>query len=387
MSIELPVSDDPAVRASVLIVDDSPSIRLLLAGMLKDQFAVLTAADGEAGLIAFRRNRPDIVVLDLNMPGMSGLEVIRRIRREDRDEDVYILVLTADERSEVRTEALNEGANDYLAKPMERADLLARLGVARRQTVLTSRLRAALKALHEEMDMVASLQRRLLPGASPRMDGVKIGSFYQPSGRASGDYYDFFPVGDRRLRCVVADVSGSGARAAFIMAIVRSLLRVTQRDYHDLSETLTLVNAQLCQILGKESDFVTMLAVDVDLEARSLEYVNAGHCPAVLRGCEGQLETLTPTAPLLGFFDIDFQARTLPIWPRSRLLLYTDGLYEWEAEPGEILGLDRFVDLAAEVLAEPGPALDRLMKGLSETTKHVPRFKDDLTALWIELEA
>lgn len=371
----------------ILAIDDSSSIRQYLRWMLGDHYHLALAASGEEGLALYRRERPDVIILDMNMPGLDGLEVIRRLRQGERDEDVFIIVLTADDGRQAKTRALNGGANDFLIKPVDQDELLARLGVASRQVHLNRKLRQAYDAIAAEMDLVASLQRRLLPGASPRLAGVKIGSLYQPSGRASGDYFDFFPVGEGRLRCAVADVSGRGARAAFIMAIVRTLLRLTQRDYHDLPETLAMVNAQLCQILGKESDFVTIFAADIDLTRQTLEYVNAGHCPGVLRRAGGDAEILGATAPLLGFFDIDFQSRVLDLAGPARLLLYTDGFYEWECQPGEVFGVERFLDLAGRVLARGGPALDDVLAEITSAHGRQPLFRDDLTALWIELES
>jgi sigma-B regulation protein RsbU (phosphoserine phosphatase) len=147
---------------------------------------------------------------------------------------------------------------------------------------------------------------------------------------------------------------------------------------------MTLVNAHLCQIIAKESDFVTIFAADIDFESRRIEYVNAGHPPGLLLVDSGEVAPLPATAPLMGFFAVDFRSRVLGLGRAARLLLYTDGLYEWETGDGELLGLERFSEFASGLVVRGGQILDVLlaeMAGLGETP---PQFRDDLTALWIE---
>jgi sigma-B regulation protein RsbU (phosphoserine phosphatase) len=387
------------------VVDDSRSIRNFLGRFLKDSYPLSFAKDGDEGLETYASTRPDVVILDMNMPGRNGLEVIEAIRGGLGDQDVYIIFLTGESASDLKTEALNAGANDFLTKPVEHEELLARLGVARRHIRLNRSLRSAYDTIAREMDLVVSLQGKLLPHQSPRFPGVRIGSLYQPSGRASGDYFDYFPVGPVRpggpgepdgnpgpggiggkvLRVVIADVSGHGARAAFLMAIVRTLFRITESRYQDLVSTMALVNSHLCQIIAKEADFVTIFAADIDFANRRIEYVNAGHPPGLLLVGNGEVAPLPATAPLMGFFSVEFTSRSLDLGETARLLLYTDGLYEWEAEEdGELLGLERFAELASRLVAQGGEILDVLLDEMAQLGARPPKFRDDLTALWIE---
>ncbi|MDQ2829252.1 MAG: response regulator transcription factor [Chloroflexota bacterium] len=113
------------VTTRVLLVDDDPKIvPLLQRGLAFEGFTVFTAMDGESGLEAARRHRPQVVLLDIAMPGPDGFEVCRRLRLED---DVPIIMLTARDDVRDKVSALNLGADDYVAKPFAFDELVARI--------------------------------------------------------------------------------------------------------------------------------------------------------------------------------------------------------------------------------------------------------------------
>lgn len=370
----------------VLVADDSGSMRIALKEML-DSFAyeVALAEDGESCIEVYREFRPHIILLDLHMPRKDGLEVIGYIRETLDDQDTMIIMLTSDEASELKIRAFGAGANDYLHKPFDRPELLARVAVAARQMRMRGSLKRALATIEQEMDLVASLQRKLLPDESPEVEGIRIRSLYKPSGRASGDYFDHFELDDGTVRVVVADVSGHGARAAFLMSMVRTLFRLTRRRYMNLEDTFSLINEHLIEIIGPESDFVTCLACDIDFARHELTYINAGHCPGMLKTDDGEILRMNPTETVLGFFGVDYRQESVDLPEKSSLFLFTDGFYDWEVEPGRMLPLEEFWEMAAGLLGEDD-FLDELMAGLEVLSSEPCRFRDDLTALEVHME-
>jgi len=373
----------------VLVADDSKTMRNALAGMLKDfAYNVALAVDGQDAIDKYKEFRPNIILLDMNMPKLDGLKVIEFIRRRLDDQDVLIIMVTSERSQLIKLQAFNAGADDFLNKPFDRAELLARVAVAAKQVRLNNRLRKAFKTIEQEIDLVAELQGKLLPDSSPDIDGVRIHSLYKPSGRASGDYFDHFPIQEGVLRAVVADVSGHGARAAFIMGIVRTLFRTTLTHYLDLEETFDLINNHLCHIICKEDDFVTILAADIDLQERKLTYINAGHCPGMLKSLvgDGELVTLPPTASVVGFFEMDYPPRTIELPDRADLFVFTDGFYDWETAPGEFLDFDAFWKISESMIGTNGNFLENLMEKLQKCSKIPCRFSDDVSALWMRME-
>lgn len=370
----------------ILVVDDSMSMRQTLEWILGKNYTVQSASDGLEGIEQYGAFAPEVILLDIIMPRADGFRVIEHIRQDMADQDTFIIMLTAEESQNFKLKALNLGANDFLYKPFDRTELLARLGVAERQVRLTRQLRTHMEQAQQELQLVAMLQSKLLPQRTPYFKGVQISSLYRPSGQASGDYFDYFQVNEEQVRVVMADVSGHGARAAFLMAIVRTLFRFTQTRFMPLTDTLALVNNNLNQIIGEESDFVTVFAADIDFRQQTLSFVNCGHTPGFLHMPTGETLRLSPQTSLLGFFQLEFKQEQVSFPQDAQLFLFTDGFYEWETEPGQLLDLDDFWALAEKTITQDGDFLENLMLELSSLTSTMPRFKDDLTALWIKME-
>ena len=116
----------------ILVIDDEPQIRRVMRVILSgENYEVLEARSGDAALLRFRESLPDLVLLDLNMPGISGLDTCRAIRESS---DVPIIVLTVRHEEEEKVEALDAGADDYVTKPFGKKELLARIRAAMRRS-------------------------------------------------------------------------------------------------------------------------------------------------------------------------------------------------------------------------------------------------------------
>ena len=368
----------------ILIIDDSPIWRESLNTIFQGQnYKLQMAEDGEQALRQYAQFRPEILILDLNLPSCDGTDLIKYIRNQVNDNDLYIISLTSVADVETKTQALNLGSNDFLVKTFDHEELKARINVAKRQIRLNKQLRAAFDRIAQEFDTVASLQDKLIPKSCYYTQDLSIQSAYYPSGRASGDYYDFFSVHENVLRVVIADVSGHGARAAFLMGIVRALARTTESHYLDLAQTLQLINKQLTDILGHEMDFVTMFAADIDHANKVITYINAGHCPGLMVSQNRHADHLDPTNTILGFFDLDFQPVTLDISDCCGLFLFTDGYYEWMLSPHQRFGLHNFLNLAENLLCETNFTMEKLEARMVEGLEGRPSFPDDRSALWI----
>src|SRR5512147_875496 len=115
----------------ILVVDDEPSIINLVSAYLKPEgYDVYTAADGPAGLKAARAFKPDLIILDVMLPGMDGIELLSRLRRES---DVYVILLTAKTEETDKVVGLSVGADDYVTKPFSPRELTARVKAALRR--------------------------------------------------------------------------------------------------------------------------------------------------------------------------------------------------------------------------------------------------------------
>jgi two-component system alkaline phosphatase synthesis response regulator PhoP len=142
--------------AKILVIDDEPAIINLVSAYLKPEgYEVYTAADGNTGLKAARAFKPDLVILDLMLPGIDGIELLTRLRRES---DVYVIMLTAKTEETDRVIGLSVGADDYVTKPFSPRELVARVKAALRRIQAGTGMgteRNVLSFKHVLMDMGA----------------------------------------------------------------------------------------------------------------------------------------------------------------------------------------------------------------------------------------
>jgi sigma-B regulation protein RsbU (phosphoserine phosphatase) len=369
----------------VLVVDSDPILRRLIRSALGGCFVVEERNDGFDALDRYLEGPLDILVVGERPGSCAPQRVVEYIRDQANDQWLFILVLFWDLSPSQEFDLLHAGANDCLRLPFHREIFRARMEVALRHIRMTQQLEAAYQRIESQMRTVAELQKKLVPVSGLDVPGFRIRHLYEPSGLASGDYYDWMLLPSGEVRIVVADVSGHGARAAFVMAMVRTVVRAASARGADIESVLKITNTQLLETVGNEPDFVTILLADIDACRQRLRFTNAGHCPGLVRIGE-TVQSLGAATPMLGFFPLEFAAQELPFPPGSGLLLYTDGLYEWEVDVGKQLGVDRFMGLAEDVIRQKSVFLDDLMRRLESVGQMAPVFADDLTALWVETD-
>src|SRR6058998_1024219 len=126
-----PVNPETDLTMRILVVDDEDAIRELLADKLSSLgYEIFQAGDGLQGLKCVEQFHPNILILDVNMPGIDGYEMLRRIRSRENMSHLYVLMLTARSRLEELELGLESGADDYLVKPFELRELVARVHAA-----------------------------------------------------------------------------------------------------------------------------------------------------------------------------------------------------------------------------------------------------------------
>ena len=206
--------------------------------------------------------------------------------------------------------------------------------------LLNQQLENAYKQLDREFNLVGQIQRGLLPAATPKIPGVSVATFYEPSTKAGGDYYDFFAVPDGGWGFFIADVSGHGPGAAVVMAMMRTLLRVAVERAEirtSPARLLAYLNERLADSVSP-GQFVTAFAGVLYPEERKLVYANAGHNPPRwLRGANSEVVALDgePTFPLTIAPEIDPQDHVVQAGAGDRFLFYTDGITEAE-DPADV---------------------------------------------------
>ncbi len=242
--------------------------------------------------------------------------------------------------------------------------------------------------LNEQLDEIASIQRALLPPRLPDVPRLRLASSYLTSNHAGGDYYDVIPLADGRWIVLIADVSGHGAGAATVVAMMNAILHAYDRVADGPTVIMRHLNRQL---LSKriESNFVTAFLGLWNPDDRTFNYVNAGHHSAMVRHPDGEISHLTGghDVPLGILDDAEFEDATSTLQPGDTVVLYTDGIIESFGPPPahEMFGLERFADALRACSGEPSCVMNTIHERLYEHTGQRER-DDDQTLLAFRVE-
>jgi sigma-B regulation protein RsbU (phosphoserine phosphatase) len=319
-----------AKKLKLLIVDDTPENIQVLMGTLKDQYAIVAAINGEKALkLAVAEPQPDLILLDIMMPGMDGFEVCQRLKTDAATCEIPIIFLSALDDTVNKVKGFTVGAVDYISKPFHPEEVLVRVNTHLTIHRLSQEVQAQRNQLENELKVVSELQRNLLPERLPDIHGLKLAVHYETSRYAGGDYYDVVKLPEDRCGLLVADSEGHSAPATVMMAMTCSLFRSCP-DLHDQPDrVLDFINTHLCKV-NKES-FVTALYAVYDGNRRTLRISRAGHpLPILFKSSENSArEVFCKGVFMMGVEPYHHVPVTeIRLDAGDRLLLYTDGVPE-----------------------------------------------------------
>lgn len=377
----------PWPAATILLVDDTPvNLQVLVRTLQAGGHRILAATSGRAALDIARRARPDLVLLDVMMPDMDGFEVCRALKDRPETREAVVIFLSALGEVSDKVSGLSIGAADYITKPIQAEEVLARVANHLTRQHLERELRRSRDRLDRELANAADMQRLLLPRSMPAHPQAQFAAFYQTSRHAGGDYYDVIPIDAHRFGVMVADVSGHGAPAAIVMAMIRAVLHTFPGIPDDPLAVLHHVNRHF-RFLWDTAMFATAVYGVLDLERRSWRAVCAGHpLPLLVHEGDRVAQAAAASGMMLLFRDLDEAAvPEQALVPGDRLVLYTDGITDRQAPDGALYDRDRLTASLARVGAlAPGVIVERLT-GDIEAFAGGREAEDDQTLLVIGL--
>ncbi|MED3068542.1 fused response regulator/phosphatase [Bacillus thuringiensis] len=325
---------------SILIVDDNPVNIFVIEKILKQagyhDLVSLNSAQELFEYIQFgkdssRHNEIDLILLDIMMPEIDGLEVCRRLQKEEKFKDIPIIFVTALEDANKLAEALDMGAMDYITKPINKVELLARMRVALRLKSELNWHKEQEENLRNELDLATQVQRNLL--SSPlREDRIKIEASYLPSFKLAGDMYYWYKIDGNRYGIILLDVMGHGISASLVCMFISSVLRETIKCLIDPELVIKDLNKYMTLLHNENDDipyYFTAIYLVVDTEKRTIEYVNAGHPSGYVLVDEANVVELDRGSCAVGFFDeIKVEKTVIPFEKNAQIVLFTDGVLE-----------------------------------------------------------
>jgi sigma-B regulation protein RsbU (phosphoserine phosphatase) len=316
---------------SILLVEDNPTNLQMLFQLLEKSVGckLLVAKNGETALNIVKKTRPDLILLDIMMPGIDGFEVCRRLKADARTSRIPIIFLSALDDTADKVKGLQLGAVDYVSKPFQAEEVIARVNTHLTLHRLSREVRKQRDQLEHELKVVAALQRGLLPGRLPEIRGMKLGEYYDTSRYAGGDYYDAVELPNGCCGLLVADAEGHSAPATVMMAMTCALFRSCEHLHDQPDKVLDFINTNLCRV-NRES-FVTAIYAVFDRSHRTLRIARAGHpLPILFRPSEGKAREVACD----GVFPMGFEpyekvpTTDLDLKAGDRVLFYTDGMSE-----------------------------------------------------------
>jgi sigma-B regulation protein RsbU (phosphoserine phosphatase) len=351
----------PQHTGKLIVADDDPGNREMLRRRLERLgHSVQLATNGRIALEMLRREAFDLLLLDLQMPEMNGYEVLQRLKVDDDLREIPVIVLSASDETSRIVSCIEMGATDYLSKPFDAVLLRARIDACLEKKKLHDREREAHEALERsqkhlagELAKAANYVRSLLP--EPMHGRAQSDWHFEPSEQLGGDAFGHHWLDDDHLAIYLLDVCGHGVGAALLSVSVLNVLRaraLPDTDFRDPARVLAALN----QAYPAESQgffYFTMWYGVYRASTRELTYASGGHPPALLAG-EGGLALLTTDGSPIGCFaDAEYVRASCKVPFGSRLLVFSDGVFEIFLERERVQTFDEFLEKFAdpEVLA------------------------------------
>jgi serine phosphatase RsbU (regulator of sigma subunit) len=397
------------LNAKILVVDDKEANTRLIEGMLRvaGYACVHSTTDPNEVCELHRKNRYGLILLDLQMPGMDGFQVMEALKEIEADGYLPVLVITAQPGHKLR--ALEAGAKDFVSKPFDLAELRARvhnilevrllhLEAKNHSKVLEETVRELeasrevirLKTIEErrkseqELALAQETQESLLPRFLPQFENFSIHAFNNPTRYVGGDFYDFLQLRSGEWMGVLADVSGKGMPAALLSSMVLGALSMEFRSTTQPQIVLNRVNLLLCE-KSLPSQFVTLFLFLLSPDGTG-QFVSAGHNPTYLfRSATRNIEALVPDAYALGMFDFaSYQSRAFHLDKGDILVVYSDGLTDAENPQEEMFGNERLLEIIQREAPSGGRAVEQgFLKAIEDFTQGMMQ-TDDITFVVVE---
>ena len=323
----------------ILIVDDTPANLRLLSQMLTEGgYNVRAATSGARALDSVRIAPPSLILLDIRMPEMDGYQVCEQLKADQRSRDIPVIFISALDDIQDKLKAFKVGGVDYITKPFQVEEVLARTEPHLALRQLQKELLDANQKFECELNLAGKMQASFLPAEFPEIPDCEIVAKWRPASETSGDFYDFLPLPGGLLGLLIADVVDKGVGAALFMVLSWSLIRTYAREYLTRPElAFQAVNRRILMDTVAEQ-FVTVFYGVLDPANGDFIYCNAGHNPPFLMNSqlERGAQRLKATGPPLGIFEDQIWERgSVKILPGDTLVLYTDGVTDAQNSHGE----------------------------------------------------
>ena len=376
----------PLSEYRVLLVDDAKANLDILVEGLKSEHKLSLALNGQAALQLAARTPPDLVLLDIVMPGLDGYEVCSRLRQMPETAEVPIMFLSSLEEVQNKTRGFEAGANDYLTKPFDMLEVKARV-----RSLLKAK--AYNDAVKEQIAADLRVAREIQMGMLPRdftsieeLYPIRFGAVLEPAREVGGDLYGVCAPCSERVVMFVGDVSGKGLPASMFMVRAISLARLLARRVPEPDRILECLNNELVTD-NPSGMFVTFLCAVLHPSSGRLTLANAGHCrPVLLSTGQPPGWAVKNLGTALGFEpDLKFERTELTLHQNDALVLYSDGVSEAFNLQQECYGNQRLLADSGSLSGQSAPQIASGLLGKVRAFAAGASQSDDIAILVLKM--
>lgn len=351
----------------ILTVEDEPTIRSGIVAFFEDSgFEMLQAVNGRDGLSQFHSERPDVVLCDLRLPDIDGLDVLSEISH--RSPETPVIIVSGAGMVTDAIQALKRGAWDFVTKPisdmgvlenavakgLERARLMRENREYQQQLErVNQELTKSLRQLQADEEAGREIQVKLLPEDNRILGEFRFQRRLYPSMYLSGDFVDYFVIDRKYIGFYIADVSGHGAASAFVTVMLKTLMSQYLEAYLQEADTTILEPAQALSRLNQDlhrqqlDQYLTMFYGVLDTELDTLVCSNGGQYPyPILVAGQDCRPLVYPSRPVGLFEDAVFKRCELKLPQQFALLLVSDGFLELMTEKSN---RERYAELVSRM--------------------------------------
>ncbi|WP_405079443.1 SpoIIE family protein phosphatase [Paenibacillus chitinolyticus] len=377
---------------SIMIVDDNPVNLIVIEKILKSAgYSNMHRASSAMELFEMLKiDNPsssdlqiDLILMDLMMPEIDGIEACKKLQQIEELKDIPIIIITAMGDSIKLAEALEAGAIDYVTKPINKIELVARIKSALRLKYEKDWHKENDNRIRSELQLAKNVQSSVL-SLPIETEKIRIEAYYNPSYELAGDLYNWYPIDEDRYGVMLLDIMGHGISSSLVCMFISSVLRDTITKFVTPELVIAELNRYMNRLHNDQNHlnyYFTAIYMLVDTKNKTIDYVNAGHPPGFLMNGSGEAVPLMNGTCAVGFFEeMDIKPGRITYTGKSRILLYTDGLLE-EIEEGDTELPTRLIT-AVQQKGDMGlhAVVDEL---LDEEVQN--NHMDDICLIWIDI--
>jgi sigma-B regulation protein RsbU (phosphoserine phosphatase) len=367
---------------TLFIVDDDCTSLVMIEKLLqREGYNTFVATEGEVVFDDVINKKPDLVLLDVNLPGISGQEVCKRLKDNALTQEIPVLFLSAETDLQCKIDCFDAGGQDYITKPFEPLEVLVRV-----KTHL--RLRQAQKMyidiLSSKINEISRAQQVFLPTDPAQLPDARCAVHFKPVGDAGGDLYDIIKVSEDLYDYITADICGHTIGLALATAALKTLLVQNCTTVNSPADVLAIINKVIPSVLS-EGQYISISWVRVNRRTKRAHVYNAGQPPVIYIPVQGPVQKIEKSGDLIGIFpDVKFEHSVIDIKRGDRFILYSDGFIELTNNKTieRSAGISKLMELCGTCRSD---SLQGIIQNMVAAVylEHVP--EDDMVAIAIEV--